>query len=469
MKTSILIIISLIILSIKADANIINVPSQYSTIQAAINASVNGDTVLVQPGTYMENLNFRGKKIVLTSIFYQNKNINAIRSTVINGSNPLYPDTASCVIINNHEDSTTVLQGFTITGGAGTKWMDEYGAGLYREGGGLLIQYSSPVIQNNIITGNTAISGGVISTGGGAVRIGDSYPRFFNNIVSDNSARYGAGIVLNYTGGEYKNNLIFNNYGSMDFGAGSGIWVNGFFTRSISIINNTIVSNSAVSGNPGIYGNGGVVAFIKNNIIWGNTSPNNVQIASGNFTVRYCNVQGGYNGAGNINLDPEFDTTNYFLKTTSPCIDRGDSGSIYDDPADLINQSNAKWPAMGTRRNDIGAYGGPESKNISNTIVGINNIISTTSPENFKLQQNFPNPFNPTTVINYVINSTDAGIVNLKIYDIIGNEIATLVNEKQSSGNYSVTFTGIGLASGVYFYQLTAGRNTEVKSMILLK
>lgn len=467
MKYTILLLAIIFAINSFSNANIINVPSQHSTIQAGINASTNGDTVLVQPGIYMENINFRGKKIVLTSLFYQNGNLSFIQSTVINGSNPQNPDTGSCVIINNNEDSTTVLQGFTLTGGTGTKWTDEHGAGLFREGGGILIQYSNPVIQNNIITGNSAITGGVFSTGGGGVRIGDSYPRFLNNVVSNNTGRYGAGIVLNYTGGEYKNNVIFKNYGSLEFGAGSGIWINGFFTRTISIINNTVVANSAVSGNPGIYGNGGVVALIRNNIVWGNSSPNNVQIASGNFTVRYCNVQGGYNGAGNINEQPDFDTTNYYLKSTSPCIDKGDSSILYNDPADLINPSNAMWPARGTLRNDIGAYGGPGSNEIANTVVGISNLNTFAVPLDFQLDQNYPNPFNPKTVISYELRVTEN--VKLKVFDVLGNVVAELVNEKQSAGRYTVEFDGSNFPSGVYFYKLETVLQTDVKKMMLIK
>src|SRR5437868_10807737 len=121
----ILIVIALLIFASSLNANIRNVPGSYATIQAAINASVNGDTVLVAAGTYMENINFRGKKIVLTSIYYQTNNPASIYATIINGSTPVYPDSGSCVIFNNHEDSTTVLQGFALTGGTGTKWADE--------------------------------------------------------------------------------------------------------------------------------------------------------------------------------------------------------------------------------------------------------------------------------------------------------------------------------------------------------
>ncbi|MBS1517762.1 MAG: T9SS type A sorting domain-containing protein [Bacteroidetes bacterium] len=462
-----LIFISLFALASLSSANIINVPAQYSTIQSAINASVNGDTILVQPGTYTENINFRGKNIVVTGTYYLSGNLSLIQTTIINGGSPVNPDTASCVIISSHEDSTAVLQGFTLTGGMGTKWTDEHGAGLFREGGGILIQYSKPVIQYNIITGNSAVAGGVISTGGGGVRIGDSYPRFHNNIVTNNTGFYGAGVVLNYTGGEYYNNLIFKNYGSNVFGSGSGIWLNGSFTRPVTITNNTIVSNTSINGTPGVYGFGSVVATMRNNIIWGNTSPNNAQITGGNFTVRYCNVQNGYNGAGNINANPDFDTTNYYLRSTSPCVDKGDSSVIYNDPADPGNPSNAKWPARGTLRNDLGAYGGPGSATIANSIVGIGSQNLMTLPDNFILNQNYPNPFNPTTKISYELNKSSE--VSLKVFDILGNEVSVLFNGTQTAGSYSVNWNAADFPSGVYFYKLETQTGSEIKSMMLVK
>jgi photosystem II stability/assembly factor-like uncharacterized protein len=85
----------------------------------------------------------------------------------------------------------------------------------------------------------------------------------------------------------------------------------------------------------------------------------------------------------------------------------------------------------------------------------------------FHLSQNFPNPFNPTTKINYQI--PQSGFVTLKVYDLLGKEFATLVNEEKPAGNYEVEFNGSSLSSGIYFYKLQAGDYTEVKKMILMK
>jgi len=87
--------------------------------------------------------------------------------------------------------------------------------------------------------------------------------------------------------------------------------------------------------------------------------------------------------------------------------------------------------------------------------------------ENFELLQNYPNPFNPTTNIGFRIS--DRGFVTLKIYDILGNEIATLVNEEKPAGEYEVEFNGNNLPSGIYFYQLQAGSFVKTKKMILMK
>ncbi len=85
----------------------------------------------------------------------------------------------------------------------------------------------------------------------------------------------------------------------------------------------------------------------------------------------------------------------------------------------------------------------------------------------FSLMQNYPNPFNPATVINYQI--TNNNFVSLKVYDVLGNEVASLVNEEKPAGKYEVKFDASALASGVYFYKLTAGSFVEVRKMVLVR
>lgn len=459
-----ILLLALFVSCINVNSATRNVPAQYSTIQAAINAAVNGDTVLVAPGTYLENINFRGKNIVVTSTFFLTNDPSIISSTIIDGSNPSQPDSGSCVIICRGEDSTAVLQGFSITRGTGTKWNDEHFAGLYREGGGILVALSSPVIQFNIIHNNVITNlSGVISTGGGGVRMGDGYPRFFNNIVMNNSARYGAGIVLNYTAGQLKNNIICSNYGSLQYGAGSGVWINGNNPRQIIFINNTVAGNSCVSGYSGIYG--GASALFKNNIIWGNPSPANTQV-SYSAGMTYSLIQGVNSGIGNINSDPLFADTNYILQNASPCIDKGDSGTVYNDIPDPVNPLNAKYPSKGTLRNDIGAYGGPLAALLTYQLIGVQ-INSAEIPQNYRLYQNYPNPFNPVTKIKFDLPKS--GFVKLAVYDILGKQVSILVNEHLSSGSYTADLNASVLSSGIYFYTLQSGDFITTKKMILTK
>ena len=92
---------------------------------------------------------------------------------------------------------------------------------------------------------------------------------------------------------------------------------------------------------------------------------------------------------------------------------------------------------------------------------------NTTDVKNYNLSQNYPNPWNPTTTIKYSIPKS--GLVTLKVFDILGKEISTLVDENQSPGTYSVDFQGANLPSGIYFYKLQAGSYSETKQMILIK
>ncbi len=460
--------IALVFLISNIYSTVRSVPGTYATIQAAINASANTDTVLVAPGTYMENINFRGKMIVVTSMYYLTNNPSTIYSTIINGSTPANPDSASCVIICSHEDSTTVLQGFSLTGGTGTKWQDEHGAGRFREGGGILIEHSNPVIQNNVIHDNILPTdpAPIVSHGGGGMRIGDSYPRLYNNVVYGNSGIYGPGIVLNFSGCIMKNNVIcFNSGGMPIYGGGSGLWINDTYSSPKIIENNVIAFNSAASGAyGGVFQYAPAVTTLRNNIIWGNSGT--VQIIGGTPVVTYSDVQGGFTGAGNINLNPMFADSNFYLMTGSPCIDAGDSSAIYNDPADTSNPTMALYPSRGTIRNDIGAYGGPMRKVLSNQIIGIHQT-GINVPKEYTLGQNYPNPFNPKTIISYQLMTGSYTV--LKVFDILGKEVAVLVNQKQNAGSYNVDWDASNYPSGVYFYKLESGNFSLTKKMILIK
>jgi hypothetical protein len=92
-------------------------------------------------------------------------------------------------------------------------------------------------------------------------------------------------------------------------------------------------------------------------------------------------------------------------------------------------------------------------------------IVNT--PNIFSLEQNYPNPFNPTTSIQYAINSRQ--LVQLKVYDVLGNEVVTLVNEQKEPGYYEVEFNATQFSSGVYFYRLQAGDFVQTKKMILMR
>ena len=141
MKKSIIFgMILAIVASMSASATIINVPEDYETIQEGIDASSDGDTVLVQPGTYVENINFNGHNIVLGSMFLMTGDTSYISQTIIDGNS------VTAVIFVSGEDSTTALKAFTVQNGFSIE-----------EGGGIICRNSSPLIAYNTIRNNRAL------------------------------------------------------------------------------------------------------------------------------------------------------------------------------------------------------------------------------------------------------------------------------------------------------------------------
>ena len=163
-------------------------------------------------------------------------------------------------------------------------------------------------------------------------------------------------------------------------------------------------------------------------------------------------------------------------------IDQGNSIAI-DESGNIFVAGNFKYtvdfdPGIGTFNLTAGGSTGSDdifiAKYLPDGLLTDVDEIDNNIPIAFELNQNYPNPFNPSTKIRYTIpNVTLSGVegsrVQLKIYDVLGNEVATLVDENKSAGSYEVNFDAEGLTSGIYFYKLQAGSFVQTKKMILIK
>ncbi|MCK4695441.1 MAG: right-handed parallel beta-helix repeat-containing protein, partial [Candidatus Cloacimonetes bacterium] len=242
MKNIILMVV--IIFYLNLSATIINIPDDYLTIQEGINASVNSDTVLVQPGIYFENINYDGKNITVASLFLTTQNTAYILDTIINGNNNNW----RLVTFENEETEEAKLIGFTIKNG--------YCRYSYREdavGVGIYIINSSPSIENNIIEDNNCDW----YQNGGGIGIQNSSAKIKNNIIRNNYGAYwGGGIYVYQSEGVLiENNIIYNHITQSGYGVayGAGICINQ--SNNILTINNIIYNNTVD------YGGGGGVAF----------------------------------------------------------------------------------------------------------------------------------------------------------------------------------------------------------------
>lgn len=227
---------------------VLEVPARYPTVQAAVDSARDGDTVLVAPGRYYENVDFRGRAIVLASRFVRSHDIADIEGTILDGSRPRDPDSASVVRIVSQADARGALVGFTITGGRGTRWADPRNGHVYVEGGAVLCEFASPLIAYNIITGNDAVPRpGTRGAGGGGIRCGDGEPEIAHNVIVRNHGPYAGAMVLYYTAAHVHDNLIAWNTGGETFGGGA-LWIAGRLatTAPTVLTDNTIVYNRAL-------------------------------------------------------------------------------------------------------------------------------------------------------------------------------------------------------------------------------
>ena len=343
------------------------------------------------------------------------------------------------------------------------------------DGSAININNASPQIQNCVFENNTGYSGAIICE-----NILNNQPIISGNIIRNNlSLGYGGGILIkNSTRLRIENNIITHNQAPY----GGGIIC--YDSTNTVFLNNTIAYNNADNSGGGIYCDVNSDPIFMNNIIYGNSAPSGSNICIKDLlsdpVFLNCDIQGGitgFDGIGsgsnysglyenNIDEDPLFidsESNDYRLSVSSLCIGAGiDSleifGTWYFCP--IFDLEGNPRPYLPGFMPDMGAYESPLS------VSGIQDYLSMV-PKEYTLQQNFPNPFNPTTTIRYKIPAR--GFVTLKVYDVLGNEIATLVDEEKQAGSYGVEFNASTLSSSVYLYQLQAGDFVQTKKMLLLK
>ncbi|MGE5411970.1 MAG: T9SS type A sorting domain-containing protein [Clostridiales bacterium] len=201
-----------------------------------------------------------------------------------------------------------------------------------------------------------------------------------------------------------------------------------------------------------------VIAFLSGNYAQTNFT---VQVANFSFTPKDITISAG-------------DTVT-FMWVSGSHTTTSDSTSGPDSWNSPMNSTNPIFKVVilypGLHRFYCIPHGGPGGVGMSGTITANQKAPTEVKESNtvltYNLEQNYPNPFNPTTTINYSIPENN--IVVLKVFNVLGEEVKTLVNEVKSRGSYSVSFSASELTSGIYYYQIRAGNYISVKKMTLLK
>ena len=457
---------------ISPNAAIINIPADYPAIQQGINAGVDGDTVLVQPGTYLENLNYNGHNIVLGSLFLTTGDESYIEQTIIDGDSA-----GSVVTFINSENNSAVLTGFTIRNGAAS-----LGAGIHcngsdpvishniitdniaydiqgGQGGGVFCYYSNLTLTDNVIVANYA--SGPIESWGGGIYCGYFAPTVRRNIIAQNLSARGGGIYCLESDPVFSGNIIHGN---------TGIWWGGGFYLDAS---DPIIINSVIYGNEARWNEGGGI-YVENNsnpviinsILWADsafTEGDEIYIEYGTPVVSYTNISGGWGGTGNMDVWPDFrdPVNNDFHLMSTACGDQYDSPCIdVGDPL-IIDSLLSCDAGLGTELSDMGAYGGGDSV--------VTDIYENSGPlpEGFALSQNYPNPFNAQTTISYVVPFESH--FTIEIFDLLGRKVETLIDREESPGRHTVTWNAENVSSGLYLYSIKAGDFKTTRMMSLIK
>lgn len=321
--------ILLLALLVSAEAAQLEVPAQYSTIQAAIDAADPLDVIIVSPGAHGP-INFGGKDLTITSTDPDDPTV--VATTILDGAG-----SGSVVTFSGAETSVCLLTGFTITSGRAAA------------GGGVLGNGALATLTRNVIRLNSSF-GGVSAPGAGIHNLDGLIS---GNWITDNESETGDGGGLADCDGTIENNVI-----AFNEAAGNG---GGLANCEGSLINNTIYGNTAGASGGGIYGASSAV--VRNNIIFANTAaaaPETAQI-QGTATPNYCCIEawsGG--GVGNISDDPRLADPagdDFRLLLFSPCIDAGGSVGLSEDITGAARPFDSGYAQRGDgSRFDIGAF-----------------------------------------------------------------------------------------------------------------
>ena len=394
-------------------ANIINVPADIDSIQGGINLADDGDTVLVQPGTYMENINFNGKNIVVGSLTLTTGNTSYISQTIIEADSSITGWVTNRVVtISNGEDSTSVLCGFTLRNG--------YVGGDV--GGGIYVSGANPHLSYLLVKNNSADYDDAGWWEGGS----------------------GGGIFLDSSNAILENVSVKNNDASE---SGGGI--------SITSNSNPVVVNVKVTGNQS--GAWGSIFCENSNPLFSNvTVTKNSAFYNGGIT---------FDGVRHPYFDP-INRCNIYNNMAT--------GRIYGN--DLLIEDSLSNIAVVldtfTVLNPDSTHAYPLNKftfNILNDTTGMAAEIENENviPLKYSLNQNYPNPFNPSTKIKYILPKSEK--VKIEVFNLLGQKITTLLDNQMPSGSHEVEFNGQNLSSGIYYYKIEAGEFQQVRKMLLIK
>lgn len=435
-----LLLLGIALLTSIGHAEIINIPGEYESIQDGIDASEDGDTVLVQPGRYSENVIFNGKAITLASLFLTTGNESYIDSTRIYGNR----EPESTVRFVGNEGASSKLVGFNIRSGMGS--LDYQGD---RSGGGIICLNASPTLSHLDICRNHASFGGGIYIDGAA-------PILENLVIYENEASYGGGIDFWNVDIEIDRTLITGNIA----GEGGGIRS---FRSNLRLRNCTIYGNIYIGVEliPDDDNSPSITAI--NSIFWGNS--NQWEISAPYCEVHSCAVEGGndhvdgeiVNWENNIEQYPEFvnpENGDLRLLNNSPCIDAGRAFLVIEEDT-LINLSEEEYsgdaPDIGAFEYDPQQTGEPWGNH----------------PCTFVCDPPFPNPFNSLTNITCTLSAPSP--VTIRIYNTSGQLVEVLLERVMPAGKHLVAWDGKGMLSGLYFCRLEDGNHVHNAKLVLVR